>query len=62
MLTGGCLELGADGLPFGPFTAILRDLVREVGAGQITGMLPGSSRATRELARLLPELAGDQVG
>jgi DNA-binding NarL/FixJ family response regulator len=61
VLTGGCLELGADGLPFGPFTAILRDLVREVGAGQITGLLPGSGRATRELARLLPELAGDQA-
>jgi DNA-binding CsgD family transcriptional regulator len=61
VLTGGCLELGADGLPFGPFTAILRDLVREVGAGQITGMLPGSGRATRELARLLPELAADRA-
>ncbi len=61
VLTGGCLELGADGLPFGPFTAILRDLVREVGADQITGLLPGSSRATRELARLLPELASDQA-
>ncbi len=59
VLTGGCLELGADGLPFGPFTAILRDLVREASAGQIIGLLPGSGRATRELARLLPELAGD---
>ena len=57
VLSGGCLELGADGLPFGPFTAMLRDLVRETGAEQITGMLPGSGRAIRELARLLPELA-----
>src|SRR5215468_4105157 len=57
-LIGGCLELGADGLPFGPFTAMLRDLVREIGADEIIGMLPGSSRAIRELARLLPELAG----
>jgi DNA-binding CsgD family transcriptional regulator len=54
LLVGGCLELGADGLPFAPFTAVLRDLVRELGAGAIAGMLPG--RATRELARLLPEL------
>jgi hypothetical protein len=23
VLTGGCLELGADGLPFAPFTAVL---------------------------------------
>jgi DNA-binding CsgD family transcriptional regulator/tetratricopeptide (TPR) repeat protein len=58
MLIGGCLELGADGLPFGPFTAMLRDLVREVGADKIIGLLSGSGRATRELARLLPELAG----
>ena len=58
VLTGECLELGADGLPFGPFTAMLRDLVRELGAAGVTGLLPGGSRATRELARLLPELAG----
>src|SRR6202034_1454424 len=58
VLTGGCLELGADGLPFGPFTAMLRDLVRETGADEIIGLLPGSGRAVRELARLLPELAG----
>ena len=41
VLTGGCLELGADGLPFGPFTAMLRDLVREVGADEITGTAAG---------------------
>jgi DNA-binding CsgD family transcriptional regulator len=57
VLAGGCLELGADGLPFGPFTAMLRDLVRETGAEEVVGMLPGSGRAIRELARLLPELA-----
>ncbi len=33
VLTGACLELGADGLPFSPFTAMLRELVREMGAG-----------------------------
>ena len=26
ILIGGCLELGTDGLPFAPFTAVLRDL------------------------------------
>jgi DNA-binding CsgD family transcriptional regulator/tetratricopeptide (TPR) repeat protein len=61
VLAGGCLELGADGLPFGPFTAMLRDLVREVGADDILGMLPGRSPATPVLARLLPELAGDRA-
>ena len=60
VLAGGCLELGADGLPYGPFTAILRNLVREVGADQIAGVLPSSGRAIRELARLLPELADGQ--
>jgi DNA-binding NarL/FixJ family response regulator/tetratricopeptide (TPR) repeat protein len=60
VLIGGCLELGADGLPFGPFTAVLRDLVREIGADELVGLLPGSDRAIRELARLLPELSGGQ--
>ena len=31
VLSGGCLELGADGLPFAPFTAVLRELVRDLG-------------------------------
>jgi DNA-binding CsgD family transcriptional regulator/tetratricopeptide (TPR) repeat protein len=57
VLTGACLELGAEGLPFSPFTAILRDLVREIGIDELLGMLPGSGRAGLELARLLPELA-----
>jgi DNA-binding NarL/FixJ family response regulator/tetratricopeptide (TPR) repeat protein len=57
VLTGGCLELGADGLPFAPFTAMLRDLMRDEGVVQVISMLPGGGRATRELARLLPELA-----
>jgi predicted ATPase len=54
VLTGGCLELGTDGLPFAPFTAVLRDLVHEMGADAVAAMLPG--RTTRWLARLLPEL------
>jgi DNA-binding NarL/FixJ family response regulator/tetratricopeptide (TPR) repeat protein len=58
LLIGSCLELGADGLPFGPFTAMLRDLVKEMGADAVTAMLPGGGQAARELGRLLPELAG----
>jgi predicted ATPase/DNA-binding CsgD family transcriptional regulator len=54
VLTGGCLVLGTDGLPFAPFTAVLRDLVHEMGADAVASMLPG--RTTRGLARLLPEL------
>ena len=57
VLTGACLELGADGLPFSPFTAMLRELVRQIGPAEIAGLLSGSGRAARELARLLPELA-----
>ncbi|MGP7998989.1 MAG: helix-turn-helix transcriptional regulator [Streptosporangiaceae bacterium] len=53
VLSGGCLELGADGLPFAPFTAVLRELVRDLGTAGVTGLLPGG--AARELARLLPE-------
>jgi len=53
VLTGGCLELGASGLPFAPFTAMLRELVRELGAAGVAELLPGGG--ARELARLLPE-------
>jgi len=63
VLTGACLELGADGLPYSPFTAMLRDLVREADPNEIAGLLQGSARAARELARLLPELgAGHSSG
>jgi DNA-binding CsgD family transcriptional regulator len=61
VLAGGCLELGADGLPFGPFTAMLRALVRELGRDGVTGLLPGGG-PMRELARLLPELRGPASG
>ncbi len=53
VLTGGCLELGAESLPFAPFTAVLRELVRDLGAAGVAALLPGGSG--RELARLLPE-------
>jgi predicted ATPase len=53
VLMGGCLELGADGLPFAPFISVLRELVRDLGADGVAGLLPGG--ATRDLARLLPE-------
>jgi DNA-binding CsgD family transcriptional regulator/tetratricopeptide (TPR) repeat protein len=53
VLTGGCLDLGADGLPFAPFAAVLRELVRDLGADGVAALLP--TQATREFARLLPE-------
>src|SRR6266567_3201604 len=60
VLTGGCLALGTDGLPYAPFTAVLRDLVHEMGADAVASMLPG--RTTRGLARLLPELGEPDTG
>jgi ATP/maltotriose-dependent transcriptional regulator MalT len=60
VLVGGCLELGTDGLPFAPFTAVLRDLVHEFGADAVASMLP--SRTIRGLARLLPELGEPELG
>ncbi|WP_327590787.1 helix-turn-helix transcriptional regulator [Nonomuraea sp. NBC_00507] len=53
VLVGGCLELGTEGLPFAPFTAVLRGLVRELGRDGVAALVPGG--ATGGLARLLPE-------
>ncbi|WP_245764850.1 helix-turn-helix transcriptional regulator [Nonomuraea jiangxiensis] len=53
VLVGGCLELGTEGLPFAPFTAVLRGLVRELGRDGVAALVPGGN--TRGLARLLPE-------
>jgi len=52
-LVGGCLELGADGLPFAPFTAALRELVRDISVAGVAELLPGGSASG--LSRLLPE-------
>ncbi|MDX6744114.1 ATP-binding protein [Actinocorallia sp. A-T 12471] len=57
VLVGGCMELGVDGFPFAPFTAVLRALVREMGAEGVGALLDGR---TDGLARLLPEF-GDAV-
>ncbi|MEU4198267.1 AAA family ATPase [Kribbella sp. NPDC026611] len=54
VLTGGCLELGADGTPWVPFLAILRNLLREWGPDRLTAALPSTGSA---LAGWLPELS-----
>ncbi|GAA0944550.1 helix-turn-helix transcriptional regulator [Actinocorallia libanotica] len=62
LLLGGCLELGVDGFPFAPFTAVLRQLVRELGTDGVAELVGGR---TSELARLLPEFGepeGDGSG
>ncbi|MFJ3338592.1 AAA family ATPase [Streptomyces sp. NPDC086766] len=50
---GGCVEIGADGLPFAPFSTALRALRREL-PGELAAAAAGQEE---ELARLLPELA-----
>ena len=55
VLTGHCLELGEEGLPYAPFAAALRELVRRDG----TAVLEGRER---EFARLLPELGPAGAG
>ena len=57
---GAAWSWATDGLPFAPFTAMLRDLVHEMGADAVAAMLPG--RTTRELARLLPEFGEPDTG
>jgi DNA-binding CsgD family transcriptional regulator/tetratricopeptide (TPR) repeat protein len=55
VLIGECLRIGDGGLPFAPFVAALRELVRGVQPGELPALLgPGRSR----LARLVPELDG----
>ncbi|MEU6716030.1 AAA family ATPase [Nonomuraea sp. NPDC046802] len=53
VLFGGCVELSTEGLAYAPFTAALRQLVREQGPAPVTALLPEG--AQRDLARLLPE-------
>ncbi|MDT3400109.1 AAA family ATPase, partial [Streptomyces sp. B1866] len=49
---GGCVEIGADGLPFAPVSTVLRALRRRLG-DELASAAAGQEG---ELARLLPEL------
>ncbi|MEH0519238.1 AAA family ATPase [Streptomyces stelliscabiei] len=49
---GGCVEIGADGLPFAPFSTALRALRRRL-PDELAAAAAGQEQ---ELARLLPEL------
>ena len=60
VLAGGCVELTAAGLPYAPFTAALRQLVRERGTAGVAELLSGWD--TGELARLLPEFGAPPAG
>ncbi len=58
LLRGGCVDLGGAGLPFAPYTAALRGLVRQLGADGVAALVPGGAPA--ELGRLLPALGAPQ--
>ena len=53
VFTGACLQLGVDGLSYAPFTAVLRQVLRECGRAPFEEAAPGG---IGEFARLLPEL------
>lgn len=55
---GGCVEIGADGLPFAPFSTALRALRREL-PGELAAAAAGQEE---DLARLLPELGESRAG
>ncbi|MEV6960852.1 AAA family ATPase [Streptomyces sp. NPDC051207] len=55
---GGCVEIGADGLPFAPFSTALRALRRAL-PGELAAAAAGQED---ELARLLPELGNATAG
>ncbi|MCL8017180.1 helix-turn-helix transcriptional regulator [Streptomyces sp. AS02] len=52
VVLGGCVEIGADGLPFAPFSTALRALRRDLPE-ELAAAAAGQEE---ELARLLPEL------
>ncbi|MGY0018851.1 helix-turn-helix transcriptional regulator [Streptomyces sp. YJ-C3] len=53
VVTGGCVEIGADGLPFAPFSTALRALRRKLPDAFDTA----AAGREDELARILPELS-----
>ena len=53
VLVGGCLQVGGTGLPYAPFVAALRPLLRGLGEARLDELI-GPGR--QELARLLPDL------
>ncbi|MEH0473013.1 AAA family ATPase [Streptomyces sp. B21-097] len=55
---GGCVEIGADGLPFAPFSTALRALRRAL-PDELAACAAGQEQ---ELARLLPELGPSRTG
>jgi DNA-binding CsgD family transcriptional regulator/tetratricopeptide (TPR) repeat protein len=59
VLSGGCVELGGEGLPLAPLVDALRALARTTPADELDRLL---GPARREFARLLPELDPSALG
>jgi DNA-binding CsgD family transcriptional regulator len=53
VLTGGCLELGDGGLPYGAVSEVLRELATEVGVPELRRL---AGQDTGELQRLAPRV------
>ena len=60
MLEGGCVQVGTEGLPFGPLIEALRGLSYDLSPAELDELL-GFGRT--ELARLMPQLQprGDEA-
>jgi ATP/maltotriose-dependent transcriptional regulator MalT len=56
VLAGSCIELGGEGLPFGPLAHAFRALMRDTAAEELDTLL-GPARS--EFARVLPDLDPD---
>lgn len=59
VITGACTDQSESGLPFAPFTAALRGLVRDRGIGEVVGLVGTSSAG--DLAWLLPEFGAPRA-
>ena len=58
VLLGGCVSLGSEGLPFAPYTEIIRSLVARDGAAAV---IAAAGRAAPDLARLVPALTTEDA-
>jgi DNA-binding CsgD family transcriptional regulator len=58
VLAGSCIEMGGEGLPFGPLAHVFRSLMRDTSPEELDAFV-GPARS--ELARVLPDLDPDSA-
>jgi predicted ATPase len=58
VLAGSCIEMGGEGLPFGPLAHAFRALMRDTSPEQLDAFI-GPARS--ELAQVLPDLDPDRA-